>query len=220
MGEPLNRAGDLLPPGELYEACRVFAKWIVYRGELEWDFSAALAAEPDLEFVRLVRSYLRSVLEDRAEAARRRAVRPAEGWKLPETTLVYPWITRMFPDAYYIIWSRDPRDAILSGHLTDDLAYFGIPCEQNDDLHRRRAISWYYQWALVKATPRPARAIDVRFEDFVLKQGETLDRLEAFLGVRLARIVVREDSIGRWRTAPAHRDFDFLAGAMRELGYA
>ena len=48
------------------------------------------------------------------------------GWKIPETTLVFPWILRMFPDIKYIHWVRNPRDAMLNRHMTDNLNDFGI----------------------------------------------------------------------------------------------
>ena len=59
----------------------------------------------------------------------------------------------------------------------------------------------------------------VRFEDFVLRQEEVLGDLEAFLGFELGRIVVREDSIGRWKTDGEVHMFDFFAEAMEENGY-
>ena len=211
MGYTLNKSGDLLPAEDMYEACRVFGRYVVHRGGLDWDFSRVLSGPVDPAFTRLLEAFLRSVIDERAAE---------KGWKIPETTLVYPWIVRSFPDARYILWSRDPRDAILGGHLTDNLADFGVPSEMTDDVFRRRAMSWYYQWSLIKATPRPAKALEVRFEDFVLKQEETLKRLEAFLGIPLARIIVRPDSVGRWKTSPDHKDFDFLAVPRRELGYA
>ena len=210
MGYTINKSGDLLPAEPLYEACRVFARYVTHWGGLNWDLSRVLAGPVDPAFTRLLETFLRSVLDERAAA---------KGWKLPETTLVYPWIVRAFPDARYILWSRDPRDAILGGHLTDDLGDFGVAYDRTDDVQERRAISWYYQWSLIKATPPPANLIEVRFEDFVLKQEETLKRLEAFLGLPLARIIVRKDSVGRWKTSPAHKDFDFLAAPLRELGY-
>ncbi|HSA23649.1 MAG TPA: DUF2339 domain-containing protein, partial [Myxococcota bacterium] len=43
-------------------------------------------------------------------------------------------------------------------------------------------------------------SIQVRFEDFVLRQDEILARLSEFLGIPLAKIPVRLDSIGRWQT--------------------
>ena len=80
----------------------------------------------------------------------------------------------MFPDIKYIYWIRDPRDCILGGHVTDDLADFGVRYPKTDDIMLRRGISWKYQYDIVKATPQPANWIEVRFEDFVLQQEETL----------------------------------------------
>jgi hypothetical protein len=210
MGEPLNGSGDLIPPDDMYEACRVLAKHVRHMGDLEWDWSALHDGEIDPEFERLIRRYLRSVLDSDAER---------RGWKIPETTLAYPWIRRMFPDAKYIIWIRDPRDSILGAHVTDDLTRFGIETPPTDDERRRRAISWKYQDDLVRSTPRPANWIKVRFEDFVLKQDKTLARLEAFVGFPLAKIPVRTDPVGRWKTDDVVHDFDFLEPALREHGY-
>jgi len=215
MGEPLNVSGDLVPPDDMYEACRVMARFVRWRGGLEWDWSEVLTSDPPEEFVRLVRAYLHSVLDSNA---------PRRGWKIPETTLCYPWIQRLFPDAKYIFWIRNPRDCIIGRHVTDDLRAFGIEYPDTNDERFRRACSWQYQYLLVKATPRPAHWIEVRFEDFVLKQEETLARLEDFLGMKLARIPVNTAPIGRWRqddldptTGPNY--FDFFAPAMKEYDY-
>ncbi len=210
MGAQLNGSGDLIPPGDMYEACRVMGKYLVHKGGLEWDFSKVLNDPIDPEFEGLIRNYLSSVLDSDAER---------KGWKIPETTLVYPWIVRMFPDAYYIHWVRDPRDSIIGAHLTDNLADFGVPYDFTDDLRLRRAISWKYQREIVKATPVPKRVIHVRFEDFVLKQQETLRRLEQFLGFPLETIPVSRDPIGRWKTDEGRHIFDFLLQDMDELGY-
>jgi hypothetical protein len=210
MGATLNRSYDLVPAENLYQGCRVMARNVVHLGGLQWDFSKLLAMPIDPEFTRLVESYLSSVLSNESEN---------RGWKLPETTLIYPWIVRMFPEAYYIHWSRDPRDSILGAHLTDNLADFGVPYEATEDVRLRRAISWKYQREIVKATPPPKHAIDVRFEDFILDQETTLARLEGFLGIPLARIQVRPESVGRWKTAVGQVEFDFLRDDMAELGY-
>lgn len=210
MGSQLNQSYDLIPPDALYEACRVMARHVVYCGNFCWDFSKLHTMPIDPEFERLVHSYLSSVLESTSNL---------KGWKLPETTLIYPWIVRMFPEAYYIHWTRDPRDAILSHHLTDDLSLFGIPYEPTTDERLRRAVSWKYQREIVKATPPPKHTIHIRFEDFVLKQPETLARLEAFLGFPLARIPVNPEAVGRWRFDKGVHDFGFLQQDMEELGY-
>jgi len=201
MGAPLNRSGDLVPPDDLYEACRVMARHVVHLGGLHWDFSSLFVVPIDPAFTRLVHSFLASVLNSSAERT---------GWKLPETTLILPWIVRLFPEIEYIYWRRDPRDSILSGHVTDDLAKFGVPYDPTDDERLRRAISWQYQYEIMKATPSPARRTEIRFEDFVLHQDATLRHLEGFLGFPLEKIAVNPQAIGRWRTASGPVTFDFL----------
>ena len=194
MGASLNPSGDLVPPENMYAACRVLARYVRHLGDAQWDFSALHDMEIPQAFRRLIEAYLASVLQHNG---------PNKGWKIPETTLVYPWIARMFPDIHYIYWIRDPRDSILGRHVTDDLGDFGVPYEPTDHIPLRRAVSWKYQADIVRSTPRPKRLIEVRFEDFVLDQENTLKRIEAFLGVPLARIPVRPESVGRWKSAPA-----------------
>jgi hypothetical protein len=210
MGSMLNASGDLLPPQAMYEACRVLARYVRWQGDLKWDFSALHTMDIPTEFTDLLHEYLKSVLKD--DSAYR-------GWKIPETTLIYPWLVRLYPEIFYIFWVRNPRDCILGHHLTDDLADFGVEYPQTDDLRLRRAISWKYQYDIVKATPRPDKWIEVRFEDFALKQEDTLKRLENFLGIPLSRIIMRPDSIDRWKTDSGVNYFDFHAPMMREYGY-
>ena len=210
MGAELNGSGDLLPPGDMYEACRVMARHVRHVEGLTWDFNALNEMPIDPEWTRLVESYLSSVLS--SDAAHR-------GWKLPETTLVYPWIVRMFPAIKYIYWIRDPRDSIIGRHMTDDLADFGVPYPHTDDVRERRAISWKYQSELYKSVPLPANLIEVRFEDFVLDQERTLQRLEAFLGIPLTRIEVRPESIGRWKRDDKVHDFPHFQDELLAYGY-
>ncbi len=201
MGNTLNRSGDKVPPGAMYEACRVFSRHVPWKGGLQWDFDALHDMPIDPEFQPLIDEYLADVLRDGNSR---------KGWKLPETTLVLPWIVRLFPDANYIYLVRDPRDSILGGHKTDDLADFGVSYLETEDVFERRAISWKYQYDLVEATPKPAKWMEVRFEDFILHQERELKRMEQFLGFDLGRIVVRPDSVARWRSAESVPDFDFL----------
>ena len=214
MGSMLNRSGDLLPPQQMYDACRVLARYVTWQGGLNWDFSRLFDMEIPDEFTDLIRGYLKSVLEEQE-----RHPNALVGWKIPETTLVYPWIIRMFPETKFIFWIRDPRDSILNRHLTDDLRDFGIDYPPTDDLLERRAISWKYQVDIVKATPRPQHWIEVRFEDFVLNRDATVARLEEYLGVELARIPVRRDAIERWRQTDENVNFDFFTPALAEYGY-
>ena len=210
MGTPLNESGDLLPPEAMYEACRVLARYVQWRGGMEWDWSALYRIEIPAEFTSLIHTYLRSVRESTAEY---------KGWKIPETTLVFPWIARMFPEIRYIFWIRNPRDCILGVHLTDNLNDFGIQHPATEDERLRRAISWKYQHDLVKATPKPEHWLEVRFEDFILRQEETLARLEDFLGIKLAKIPVQPESVGRWKLDQGINYYDFFEPAMLKYGY-
>ncbi|MGN1346651.1 MAG: sulfotransferase family protein [Eubacteriales bacterium] len=210
MGEPLNGSGDLLPPQKMYDACRVFAEYVTYEGGNRWDFSKVQTCPIPTEFTTLIEEYLHSVLQSNAEN---------KGWKIPETTLVYPWIVRMFPEIRYIFWVRDPRDCILGSHLTDDLGDFGIPYEKTDDVRCNRAISWLYQREIVRATPTPKYAISVRFEDMVFDQDRTLARLSDYLGIPMAKIEMRPDSVGRYKTDAGVHMFDFFESDMKDLGY-
>lgn len=212
MGSQLNPSGDKIPPHAMYDACRVLAQHVQWNGGLSWEFEPLLTMPIDARFKELINEYLADVLQN--DAAQR-------GWKIPETTLVYPWIARMFPEIKFIHWIRDPRDCILGSHKTDDLRDFGVNYPQTDDVYERRAISWLYQYRLMQATPEPENVIQVRFEDFVLNQKATLKRLEAFLGIPLARIIVRPDAVARWKREPDERryDFEFLHEAIVENGY-
>lgn len=205
MGEPRNLADDLLPPDSMYEACRIIAKQVRWKGGRRWDFSRLNDGPLDTAFLYAVKDYLASVYESDAEW---------RGWKLPETTLAYPWIVRMFPHARYIIWHRDPRDALLGSHITDELALFGIPRPYEWDIKKARATSWLYQEQIIAATDRPKHALDVRFEDFVLRQDETLERLSDFLGFAMAKVPVNPEKVGAWRQP------DFLESELHRYGYA
>jgi hypothetical protein len=210
MGEPLNPSADLLPPQDMYDACRVLAPYVQWNGGLSWDWKTVHTMAVPEEFKRLIHRYLTTVEASAAEN---------KGWKIPETTLVFPWILGMYPEMKYIFWIRNPRDCILGSHLTDDLTDFGIPYPLTEDERLRRAISWKYQYDLVHSTPKPKHWIEVRFEDFVLKQVETLTRIEEFLGTKLAKIQVHPETIGRWKVDDGVNYFDFFEPAMRQYGY-
>ena len=212
MGSQLNPSGDKVPPDAMYEACRVMAKYVTWNGGMDWDFRKLLEGRIDPAFEVHINSYLEDVL-------RKDAVH--KGWKIPETTLVYPWVARMFPDAKFIQWIRDPRDCILGKHMTDNLAQFEIEHPPTPDLYKRRAISWLYQYKIINATPTPKQVIRVRFEDFVLNQETTLNRLESFLGIPLSRIVVRPESVGRWKELESTICclYDLLEGPLTENHY-
>jgi hypothetical protein len=67
--------------------------------------------------------------------------------------------------------------------------------------------------------PRPKCWLEVRFEDFVLKQDETLSRIGDFLGVKLVRIPVQSETVDRWKLDQGINYYDFLEPAMKQFGY-
>ncbi|MBQ9922463.1 MAG: sulfotransferase [Clostridia bacterium] len=210
MGAKINNSGDLIPAQDMYDACRIFGNYVTYKGNCEWDFSKVLSMDPTPEFISLVNRFLKSVLE---------SDNPLKGWKLPETVLCFPWILKMFPDIKYITWVRDPRDSILSEHVTDDLHDFNIDYDPTDDIRVKRAISWKYQREIMHATPMPKHCISVRFEDFVFDQDNQLKRIGDFLGTPLAKIEMRPDSVGRYKNDDGLHMFDFFKDEMDECGY-
>ena len=212
MGEPIKEdSADLVPAEDMYEACRIIARYIPWQGGLVWDFGPVQTMPIPAEFTALIESYLKSVLASSA---------PYAGWKLPETTLCYPWIKRLFPDIRYIFWVRNPWDCIVNGHLTDDLRDFGIKVPRTRNPYLRRAISWKYQDDLVAATPPPRHWIKVRFEDFVQHQERELARLEKYLGLTLARIPVTTDPVDRHKQLPGLPLPEFLRPAMHKHNYS
>lgn len=210
MGKLINPSGDKVPAAVMYRACRRLGPHVKWDGGVRWDFSALHQMEIDARFRELLDDYLEDLFRRDA---------PVRGWKLPETTLAFPWIARLFPDASYVHWVRDPRDCIARAHHTDDLRRFQIEAPETDDLVERRAISWRYQYDIVESTPRPARFLTVRYEDMIREQERTLARLEEFLGMKLARIVTRSAPIGRHRAEPGRYDFEFLRAPLAALGY-
>ena len=101
MGSQLNPSGDKIPPQAMYDACKVMAKYIKWRGGLSWDFEPLFTMPIDSEFEHHINTYLADVLHKRAVH---------KGWKIPEVTLVYPWIVRMFPAIkIHLLDSRSQR---------------------------------------------------------------------------------------------------------------
>ena len=210
MGAELNKSYDLILADKFYEACRILGHYVEHRSGLFWSFQNSLTIDIPDEFNRLVREYASSVFASKS---------PIRGWKLPETGLVLPWIVRMFPDAYYVYWVRDPRDSIIGAHKTDDLADFSVPYDRVESIREMRAISWKYQRAIVAGTPTPRRWLEVKFEDFILQQEGTLKRLESFLGIELTRIPVSSESVGRWKNDDEINNFDMFREDLAQLGY-
>jgi hypothetical protein len=181
---PVNVSGDLVPPLDMYSAVRLAGALVTRTGDLQWDFSRLISEEPSPKFIGLVKEYLTAILNSPSEH---------KGWKLPETIFAFPWITKMFPEAKYIFWTRDPRVAMFKRHLSDSIRMFGAPSLRHAfyvEPQRERLESWVYQHALVEASPKPQHFLHVHYEDFVNNQTAELDRISTFLGIPLKPVTV------------------------------
>jgi len=193
MGRTLRAESfDALPCDPMHRAAKLAGMHVRSAGFLEWDYSA-LYGPPSREYLDALKAYCRGVYAP-----------GAWGWKLPETLLSFPWLRRFFPDAFYVWWRRDPRDALRESHITDRLTDWGVQASPD------RLTSWVYQEEIVRESLKvqgtPARFLEIRFEDFVREQHTTLDRLESFLGFCLYRLRVDASAVGRPNPFPVPTD--------------
>lgn len=207
MGSKQNVSGDLVPYFKFYDACRIASSHVVHIGDNNWDFSLLQNAEVNKNFIELIKIYLESVLSSQEEK---------RGWKIPETTLCFPWIVKLFPEVKYIHWIRDPRDNITAHNISDDLSFFGIAFKKSQDVLENRAISWKYHIDIVESTPKPKNWLEIRFEDFVLHQGKVLKKIEDFLEFPLQQIEVNPEKVGEWDD---FCEYSFLTPYLTKYGY-
>lgn len=206
----VNYARDMVPPTHMHTAADLYSQHVEYVGNCEWDFSRANAGEIPAEFEQAVNLYIEQILD----------VPEPKYFKLPETILCYPWVKEMFPKSPFIYWVRDPRDAeVHNSDWRDMWDQWGI---DRQALGERlvAAMSWKYQYDIVKSVPPPDRFLTVRYEDFCLQQEREVRRLSEFLEIELEPLQdVRSDAVYKWRQRADHETFDFLEPAIAELGY-
>lgn len=218
MGDELNNSADFMGTGdgagEMYRAARMFPRAVEQVSPYRWKFDYPLSvSDVPHDFQERVLRYAEPILK---------RVRDGEtaGWKLPETTLCYPWIARMFPEARFLWVVRDPRDVLLKPHGTDDLRQWQVPAEGVNGEMVRRVQSWIYQNQLVEESPIPRFFMKVRLCDLVHNQGRTLERMSSLVGVKLEKIQVYPTPVGRWRRE-GHREIwhETVREALGRHGY-
>jgi hypothetical protein len=206
----VNYARDMVPPQHMHAAADLYSERVDYLGNCQWDFSRANAGGVPAEAERSINLYVEQI---------RDAPEP-KYFKLPETILCYPWVKELFPRSRYIHWVRDPRDAEV--HNSD-----WRPMWEHWGINRQRlgerlvsAMSWKYQYDIVRSVPPPERFVRVRYEDFCLDHRGEVDRLSEFLGIDLEPLQdVRPDAVYKWRRSDDRHTFDFLEPAIAELSY-
>lgn len=209
MGAPLNPSHDYQGGGGMYHfarACGTYAG-----GESgKWDFSGMIQGEIPVE----ARSNLAKFLQPLLDSGR-----SPVGWKLPETNLAYPWLVRLYPEARFIHWVRDPRDNILTTHGTDELGSWGLQSSSYVDPIKRRAESWCYHFDIVEQTPRPARFLRVRIEDWIADHAAVESQLSELIGLRIQGVKPKPTE-GRWRGNHAWKAAEGrLKPYLQRLGY-
>ena len=212
MGDPLNGSSDLIPPDDLYAACRMLGQHVIYQGKHQWDFSQVHQMGIPKEFQELLECYLQSLLASEAEI---------KGWKIPENTLILPWLVRLLPKAKFIHWVRHPEGSCSRLTGVDRLERWGIPCKKfliHEWNVKMRAISWKYHYDIVASTPSPKQFLRVRFEDYILDTKNTHAMIEQFLGFSFQRIELNKSKAGPYTKRYKSR-FRFLRPAMDALQY-
>lgn len=209
MGEHINSSGDLIPPDKMYQACRIFGNYVKYVGNFEWDFTYLNKCKIPNEFIVLIEEYLNDILTSN---------NLNKGWKIPETTLIYPWIIRLYPDVKYVYLIRNPYDNILKRHVTDYLSEFNINAEKSNDEMFNRAMSWLYQKKIVENTPKPQYFYEMRFENLVLNPEKEIEKLSEFLKIILNTFEPNKNAVNRFQKYNMD-SYDFLEDSMEKMGY-
>jgi len=221
MGQNRNASEDCPQPfAPMYSAARSAGRLSRHLGDARWDFSSLVDGPIPMEARGALWSFLRPLWNAPADA-------PACAWKLPETCFVYPWLVRLFPEARFLWWVRDPRDVIMKDHGTDRLDEWGVKTglpRENNYTHVQRAYSWLYQEQVVSQTPSPRHLLRVRMEDWCRDQAAVNREVTDFIGLPVRTLVVRSGRIGRWRglTRQINRwseCIELLTPAMRRHGY-
>lgn len=188
MGPVSN--GD--PLDYVWDGCRIIgtinqmSKNSVYLGDYDWDFSKFVNEDIPVSFVEAMEEYLAPILSHESQY---------KGWKLPEFNLVYPYLTRLYPDAKFIHWVRHPLDNILKPHTTDKMKNIAF---ERKGLFFNRAVSWKYQWNIVEKTPKPKKFIRLKLEDYVNNPKATEKQLTEFLGMPIKMPPTKKEVVGRW----------------------
>jgi len=151
MGDPLNRTLDYLGLdgrhgkhlGGYLEACRAYGKTVRF-DKRWWVFSDT---QPSPRIRAQIEQYTRPIREHG----------PRSGYKCPESTLMLPWLVKLYPGATFIHIKRDYAGNTRMPHATDDLKANGVPGPSNP------LASWVYHREIVDKMTKPDYWIEVDY---------------------------------------------------------
>ena len=212
MGAPLNKSMDLIGTHQVYYGlCRDAGSRVFHVEGAKWDTSRLVLGDLPENFDSSLEKYLASLIT--AEGKR--------GWKMPESSLIYPWLARRFPEMKFVYWVRDPRDVIQGPHITDIIASFDVPAPMLNDHRWNRVMSWMYQYQLFRDTPKPKNLLTLRYEDYMTSPRATAEKLGEFMGIEIRTLVpARVERSKLWKKLdPKDYSYNELKEPLHYLGY-
>ena len=212
MGENINNKTFDKPPYPLMYELAKEAVSKLERENNEWS-PIPLLSPPSDSVKKNINNYLQDIKISKS---------PHKGWKLPETTFIYPWLTQLYPNMKYIYWVRNPL--CYKKHFSDKLLVdWGVlnpedgiwNVEETGD--KNKCLSWKLQYDIVTKTPRPKNFLIMRMEDFITNQKEELQKLSDFLGVNLKTLPIKKGVTVNYENIKNR--YDFLNQPLEFLNY-
>lgn len=184
-----NPSLDRKPFDPIYDAGRMTMQAVRHLGGDRWDLDALNTCPIPRPWIERWETYLHSVTRNGKSLV---------AWKLPETVLSYPWLVRAFPEVRFVVWHRDPRNAVTGFHITDNMAEWGLCNWPQRGVMQQRALSWLVQFHLLEGAVRPPHWARVRLRDFVAHQPAARRVVGRVVGVPMPSHPVRREVLDRW----------------------
>ena len=211
MGENLNNSFDKPPYPLMYELAKEAASKLEREND-EWS-PVTLLNSPSDSIKKKINNYLYDIKISKAAY---------KGWKLPETTFIYPWLTQLYPNIKYIYWVRNPL--CYKKHMSDKLLVDWGILNSKDGIwnkeetgDKNKCLSWKLQYDIIMKTPTPKNFLIIKMEDFILNQKKELQKLSDFLGVNLKTLPLKKGVTINYENIK--NKYNFLNTPLQHLNY-
>jgi hypothetical protein len=182
-GEKINISMDKAPWETLLKEWRqLFKGWHTYKIKTK-NWSIALGKDSVEQFKhkakRIIDEYMKDIYK---------ANQPLNIVKNDAVHFFYPWFMILYPDYYYLWWTRSisKKNEHSRGNRSDN--YLKKICGGGNIMNYPWQ-SWKLYYELIKTTHRafgePKHYLHMRFEDFVLNHDLSVQKLEFFTGEQL-----------------------------------